>query len=237
MSGHDEAVGGPVQNVEFPSNGQTAHGYLALPPQGVGPGLVVVQEWWGLTTHMTAMVDRFAAEGYVALAPDLYGGATTHDRDEAARMLRELPPDRAARDLRGAVDFLLEHPRTVGDAVGVVGFCMGGGLALVLAAQEGDRVAAVVPFYGLPKVPGFDYRGLTAHVLGHYGELDTSITEEAVDEAAMLIGEATDRRPEIHFYPAGHAFMNDENPAGTYDPLQARTAWQRTLSFLWGYLG
>jgi carboxymethylenebutenolidase len=237
MSGPQGAPGGSAQNVTFPSNGGTAHGYLALPPQGVGPGLVVVQEWWGLTAHMTAMVDRFAAEGFVALAPDLYGGATTHDRAEAARMLAALPADRAARDLGGAVDLLLEHPQVVGDAVGVVGFCMGGGLALLLAAEEGDRVAAVVPFYGLPKIPGFAYRGLTAHVLGHYGEQDGSLTEKAVDDAAMLIGEATDRRPEIHFYPAGHAFMNDENLLGTYDPLQARIAWQRTLSFLWGHLG
>jgi len=230
-------MGGSRQNVTFPSNGRTAHGYLALPPTGTGPGLVVVQEWWGLTSHVASLVDRFAAEGFVALAPDLYGGTTTHDKAEAARLLREMPAERAAQDLRGAVDFLLERPQVAGDSVGVVGFCMGGGLALVLAAQEGDRVAAVVPFYGLPKHPGFDYRGLTAHVLGHFGEHDRSNPAAAVDEAAIRIGEATDRRPEIHFYPAGHAFMNDENPLGTYDALQARIAWQRTLSFLRGHLG
>ncbi|GAA0672888.1 dienelactone hydrolase family protein [Kitasatospora atroaurantiaca] len=230
-------MGGSRQNVTFPSNGRTAHGYLALPPTGTGPGLIVIQEWWGLTSHVASVVDRFAAEGFVALAPDLYGGTTTHDKAEAARLLREMPAERAAQDLRGAVDFLLEQPQVAGDSVGVVGFCMGGGLALVLAAQEGDRVAAVVPFYGLPKDPGFDYRGLTAHVLGHFGEHDRSNPVAAVDEAAIRIGEATDRRPEIHFYPAGHAFMNDENLIGTYDALQARIAWQRTLSFLRGHLG
>ncbi len=232
--------GGPRHDVTFPTgrpDGRPAHGYLALPPQGTGPGVVVIQEWWGLTSHIVAMADRFAAEGFVALAPDLYGGTTTHDRAEAARLQRELPMEQAARDLRGAVDVLLGHPAVVGDAVGVVGFCMGGGFALVLAAQEGDRVAAVVPFYGLPGDPDFEYRGLTAHVLGHYGELDRSIPAAAVDEAAIRIGEATDRRPEFHFYPAGHAFMNDENPRGQYDALQARTAWRRTLSFLWGHLG
>ncbi|MDH6580024.1 dienelactone hydrolase family protein [Kitasatospora sp. MAP5-34] len=230
-------MSGSRQNVTFPSNGGTAHGYLALPPSGVGPGLVVIQEWWGLTSHIAEMAERFAAEGFVVLAPDLYGGATTHDGAEAARLARELPVGRAVQDLRGAVDFLLDHPQTVGDSVGVVGFCMGGGFALALAAQEGERVAAVVPFYGLPRVPGYNYRGLTAHVLGHFAESDRSLPVEVVDEAATLIGEATDRLPEIHFYPAGHAFMNDENLLGTYDGLQARIAWQRTLSFLWGHLG
>jgi carboxymethylenebutenolidase len=198
---------------------------------------VVVQEWWGLAAHVAGMVDRFAAEGFVTLAPDLYGGTVTHYATEAARLLRELPAEQAAQDLRGAVDFLLAHPQVVGDSVGVVGFCMGGGFALVLATQEGDKVAAVVPFYGLPRNRDFDYRGLTAHVLGHFAEHDRANPVPAVDEAAIRIGEATDRRPEIHFYPAGHAFMNEENLNGTYDPLQAEIAWRRTLSFLRGYLG
>ncbi|MEU1421880.1 alpha/beta fold hydrolase [Kitasatospora sp. NPDC005751] len=229
--------GGSRQNVTFPSNGRQAHGYLARPERGVGPGLVVVQEWWGLTSHVAATADRFAAEGFTVLAPDLFGGATAHDSAEAARLKRELPVERAVVDLRGAVGYLLGLDGVVGDAVGVVGFCMGGGFALLLAAAEGDRVAAVVPFYGLPPDPDFDYRGLTAHVLGHYAEHDRSIPMAAVDEAAIRIGEATDVRPEIHFYPAGHAFMNDENRPGSYDPLQARTAWRRTLSFLRGHLG
>ncbi|MFE2107520.1 dienelactone hydrolase family protein [Kitasatospora sp. NPDC059463] len=229
--------GGSRQNVTFPSNGREAHGYLARPPLGVGPGLVVIQEWWGLTPYLAGVADRFAAEGFTVLAPDLFGGATTHDSAEAARLKRELPVERAVRDLRRAVDLLLGLDGVVGDAVGVVGFCMGGGFALLLATAEGDRVAAVVPFYGLPPDPDFEYRGLTAHVLGHYGEHDRAIPMAAVDEAAIRIGEATDVRPEIHFYPAGHAFMNEENLLGTYDPLQAEIAWRRTLTFLRGHLG
>ncbi|MFE9423871.1 dienelactone hydrolase family protein [Kitasatospora sp. NPDC006697] len=225
-----------AQNVTFSSSGKLAHGYLALPPQGTGPGLLVIQEWWGLTTHITSLADRFAAEGFLVLAPDLYGAEATHDPAVAAERKAALPVEGAVRDLAGAVDFLLEHPGIVGDAVAVAGFCMGGGFALRLAVQEGERVAAVVPFYGLPREPGFSYQGLTAHVLGHFGEHDSTIPVPVVDEAAMLIGEATDRRPEIHFYPAGHAFMNDENPRGTYDPLQAGIAWRRTLSFLRGHL-
>src|SRR5580704_9283610 len=92
----------PVQNVTFASNGGEAHGYLALPASGSGPGVIVIQEWWGLTSHIAHMADRLAGEGYVALAPDLYGGATTHDEGEALELLLELPVDRAARDLRGA---------------------------------------------------------------------------------------------------------------------------------------
>jgi Dienelactone hydrolase and related enzymes len=229
--------GSPRQNVSFPSNGSEAHGYLALPGAGSGPGLVVVQEWWGLTSHIAEMADRFAAEGFTVLAPDLYGGATTHDREEAARLLRALPVERAARDLRGAVDFLLGHTSVTGDSVGVVGFCMGGGFALVLAAQEGNRVAAAVPFYGLPRIPGYDYRGLTAQVLGHYAEQDTGNPMAAVDEATARIEAASGRKPEIHFYPAGHAFMNDENLLGTHDPEQAGIAWRRTLAFLRSTLG
>ncbi|WP_405007545.1 dienelactone hydrolase family protein [Kitasatospora purpeofusca] len=229
--------GGSRQNVTFPSGGRQAHGYLARPPQGVGPGLVVVQEWWGLTPYLADVADRFAAEGFTVLAPDLFGGATTHDSAEAARLERELPVERAVRDLGGAVDLLLGLDGVVGDAVGVVGFSMGGGFALLLAAAEGDRVAAAVPFYGLPPDPDFEYRGLTAHVLGHYGEHDRYLPMAAVDEAAIRIGEATDVRPEFHFYPAGHAFMNEENLLGTYDPLQAAIAWKRTLAFLWGHLG
>src|SRR5580704_5221752 len=122
----------PVQNVTFASNGGDVYGYLALPASGKGPGLIVIQEWWGLTTHMAQTADRLAAEGYVALAPDLYGGTTTHDEAEALQMLLELPVDRAVRDLRGAVDYLLSRDEMVGETVGVVGFCMGGSFALQL---------------------------------------------------------------------------------------------------------
>ena len=114
-------IANPVQNVTFASNGDEAYGYLSLPESGSGPGLIVIQEWWGLTTHMAQMADRFAAEGYVALAPDLYGGATTHDEAEALQLLLEIPVDKAARDLRGAVDYLLSRDEVVGETIGVVG--------------------------------------------------------------------------------------------------------------------
>jgi len=137
-------MGNSLQNVRFASNGGTAHGYLVVPEGGSGPGVVVIQEWWGLTSHIGDVANRLAAEGFVALAPDLYGGATTHDADEAGRLMQELPVDQAARDLGGAVDYLLASDAVTSSTVGVVGFCMGGGFALVLAAQQGDKIGAAV---------------------------------------------------------------------------------------------
>jgi carboxymethylenebutenolidase len=224
------------QNVTFPSNGSEAHGYLALPPSGSGPGLIVIQEWWGLTSHIASIVDRFAAEGFVALAPDLFGGTTTHDAEEAQRLMSELPEARAARDLSGAVDYLLDRPEVTGDAVGVVGFCMGGGFVLSLAAQGGRRIAAAVPFYGVvSELP--DFSNLTAAVLGHYGEKDDFIPLDNVREMEAKMTEQSGRAPDIRLYPAGHAFMNDENLLGTYDPEQAQIAWDRTVEFLRRELG
>ena len=136
----------PRQNVTFPRNGTQAHGYLAVPPGGSGPGVIVVQEWWGLDDHIVDICDRFAAEGFVALAPDLMGGRVAHDSDEAGEMMQKLPAEQAARDLGGAVDYLLGQDSVTSSTVGVVGFCMGGGFALMLAAQQGDRVTAAVPF-------------------------------------------------------------------------------------------
>ena len=221
----------PRQNVTFPSNGGEAHGYLALPESGRGPGLTVIQEWWGLTSHIASLVDRFAAEGFVALAPDLYGGSTTHDADEAGRLMQSLPPDQAARDLAGAVDYLLSRDDVQGDRVGVVGFCMGGAFVLNLAAQEGGKIAAAVAFYPVGATPE-DYAGLQAPVMAHFGEKDAFIPLDNSRDLVEKIKAGTGQEPEIHVYPAGHAFLNDENLLGTYDPGQAKLAWDRTVAFL-----
>ena len=227
----------PLQNVTFPSNGSTAHGYLALPESGSGPGLIVIQEWWGLVDHIADVTNRFAAEGFVALAPDLYGGATTHDAQEASELMQQLPVADAARDLAGAVDYLLAHDSVTSSTIGAVGFCMGGGFVLVLAAQQGDKIGAAVPFYGVPPAEPVDYAGLTAPVLGHYGEQDGGIPPEQVTELANTIERESGSRPQLHMYPAGHAFLNDANPLGTYDPEQAAIAWRRTTGFLHQQLG
>ncbi len=221
----------PRQNVEFPSNGGSAYGYLALPEAGSGPGVVVIQEWWGLTSHIADITDRFARAGFVALAPDLYGGATTHDAGEAGEMMSKLPVERATRDLAGAIDFLLGRDEVVGGSVGVVGFCMGGAFVLRMAAEQGAKVAAAVPFYPVGPLPE-DYAGLRAAVLAHFGDQDAFMDPNAAAALEASLRTGTPAEVKIVRYPAGHAFLNDENLLGTYDPEAAAAAWDATVAFL-----
>ena len=221
-----------LQNVTFASNGSTAHGYLSLPESGRGPGVVVIQEWWGLTDHIADVANRLAAEGFVALAPDLFGGATAHDADEATKLMQELPVQRAARDLGGAVDYLLGHDAVTSSKIGAVGFCMGGGFVLVLAAQQGDKIGAAVSFYGVLGEPYPSFEHLCAPVLGHFGDQDEMQSTDQVRELAATIERQSGHTPDFRFYPAGHAFFNDQNLLGTYDPDQAAKAWNATVSFL-----
>ena len=227
MTGHASR-----QNTSFPSGDGQAHGYLAVPPSGSGPAVVVIQEWWGLTDHIADVTDRLAAEGFVALAPDLFGGRTTHDAEEAGRLLSELPVDQAARDLGGAVDFLLGHEAVTSSTVGAVGFCMGGGFVLLLAVQQDGRVSAAVPYYGIgPAVPS-TFEGLTAAVQGHYGERDDFYPADDARAQAEQIRAESGAQVEFHFYDAGHAVHNDTNALGTYSPDDAALAWSRTVDFL-----
>lgn len=220
------------QNTTFPSGSGEAHGYLALPESGSGPGVIVIQEWWGLTDHIADVADRLAAQGFVALAPDLYGGRTAHDADEAGAMMMSLPMDQAARDLGGAVDFLLGHEAVTSSTVGAVGFCMGGGFVLMLAAQQGSRVSAAVPYYGVgPAVPQ-TYQGLTAAVQGHYGHKDDFYPAADAKAQAEQIRAESGAEVEFHFYDAAHAFHNDTNKLGTYSKQDAELAWSRTVDFL-----
>jgi len=222
----------PRQNVAFASNGSQAHGYLATPESGSGAGVIVIQEWWGLTDHIADITDRLAAEGFVALAPDLYGGSVAHDADEAGRLMTELPVDRAAQDLAGAVDYLLAQESVTSSTVGAIGFCMGGGFVLMLAAQQGDKVGAAVPFYGVgPAVPS-TYTGVTAAVQGHYGEQDDFYPVEQARAQEVQIRDESGSDVEFFYYPAAHAFHNDANRLGTYDEEQAKLAWGRAVSFL-----
>jgi carboxymethylenebutenolidase len=222
--------------IEFPSNGSADQGYLAIPTSGTGPGVVVIQEWWGLVPHIKDVCDRFAAAGFVALAPDLYRGRQVTEPDEAGKEMMALKMERAAQDMSGAVDEL--RRRCGQDSVGVVGFCMGGGLALVLATQRPDAVVACVAFYGVIPWPDAqpDYSQMRAAVLAHTAELDGFFGPEA---AATLEAQLKDLGVEaqFHLYPkVDHAFFNDTRPE-VYDAAASDLAWRRTLDFLGARLG
>jgi carboxymethylenebutenolidase len=221
--------------VSFASNGDTTEGYLALPGSGSGPGVMVVQEWWGLVPQIKQVCDSLAGEGFVALAPDLYRGdiAEHTEMDKANELMSTLPMDRAARDMGGAVDFLLAHPAVTSARIGVVGYCMGGMLALVVAAQQGDKIGAVAPFYGAPLGDGApEWSGLTAPARGHFAGNDDFFPPDAV---RALEGElkAMGKDVEFEIHPgAGHAFTNDANVFGTYDPELSAKLWKATVAFL-----
>jgi carboxymethylenebutenolidase len=223
------------QTVEFPSNGDTASGYLATPTSGTGRALLVIQEWWGLVPQIKRVCDRLAQEGFVALAPDLYHGehAEHTEMDKANELMQSLPPDRAARDMAGAIDYLLGHQAVQGNAVGVIGFCMGGMLALMIAALQSDKVAVAVPFYGAPlgdMAP--DWSGLTASVQGHFAENDDFFPPGPVKELEKEL-QGMGKDVEFIVYPnTGHAFGNEENALGTHDAAATETAWGRALAFL-----
>jgi carboxymethylenebutenolidase len=224
--------------IEFPSNGSTAGGYLAAPEGGSGPGVIVIQEWWGLVDHILRVCDRFAAEGFVALAPDLYHGQKVKvgEPDEAGKAMMAMKMDQAARDMSGAVDEL--QRRGSGEHVGVIGFCMGGGLALVLATQRPDAVAAVVPCYGIIPWPDAqpDYSKLSAAVLGHAAANDSSFTPEAADALADQL-RGLGKSVAIVVYPdAEHAFFNDDRPE-VYNEAAAQQLWERTVEFFATHLG
>jgi carboxymethylenebutenolidase len=228
----------PRQNVTFPSNGNEAHGYLATPPTGSGPGVIVIQEWWGLDSHIADVADRLAAEGFVALAPDLYGGKLAHNEDEAMQCLTSLDAQQAAKDLIGAVDFLLARDDVTGNQVGAIGFCMGGGFVLLLAAEAGDRIAAAVPYYGVgPGVENADLSRITADVQGHYGDQDAMFPAEQARAFEQKLRDQAKGEVTFYYYPAGHAFHDDEDKMGNYDKESAQQAWQRSLEFLRAKLG
>ena len=225
--------------VEFPGNGTTVGGYLAPAAEGAGLGLVVIHEWWGLVPHIRAVCDRLAAEGFTALAPDLYHGVTVPpgEPDEAAKAAMALDTEAAARDMSGAVDHLSAHPSVRGQGVGVVGFSIGGGLALWLATLRPDKVRAVVPFYGIPardRQP--DWSRLEAAVEGHFAEHDDTAGFEAATSLEKDLADL-DKEVRMFLYPGTvHAFFDDTRPE-VHDPDAARQAWIRTLEFLRAKLG
>ena len=225
--------------VTFASNGLDARGHLAIPEGGSGPGIIVLQEWWGLNDQIKGVADRLAGQGFVALAPDLYHGELAgHDEmDKAGQLMSELPPERAAKDMSGAVDFLADHEATTGDGVGAIGFCMGGLMTMMVSALRGDKVTAAMPFYGFPAPDGEpDWSSLSAVVRGHMASPDDFFTPEAAKALeAKLQGMGKDVEFTVH--EAGHAFMNETNAIGTYNQELADQVWPQVYEFFHAQLG
>ena len=217
------------QKIDFPSNGHTCQGYFAAPAKGKGAAVVVIQEWWGLVPHIEDVVNRFAGEGFTALAPDLYHGATTKSPDDAMKMLMELDAERAEKEIAAAGEYLLKRPECSSKTYGVVGFCMGGGLAQYAATKEDGKVGAAVSFYGGFKQVPFNWDNLTAPLLQICGEDDKNVTAEMRKRHELLTTKG--KKSELVVYPhAQHAFFNDARKE-VYNPEAAKDAWKRTLDF------
>lgn len=218
--------------VEFPSNGSTGSGYFAPAQGGSGPGVIVIQEWWGLVPHIKDVVDRFAAEGFSAIAPDLFRGESTTEPDEAGKLMMTLNLEQAAKDMRGAIAFLKSQESVTSERMGVTGFCMGGGLALMLAAQEPDDIGACVPFYGL--IPWEqaepDWSRVSAPIRGHYAENDAFFGPDKVAALQSKLDELG-KDAVLTVHPGvEHAYFNDDRPE-VHDPETARGCWDDTIRF------
>ena len=226
-----------AETVEFASNGNSASGYLARPSSGSGPGLIVVQEWWGVDGSLKQTADRLAEAGFVALVPDLYHGEVAgHDEmDKAAQLMQSLPPDRAARDMSGAVDFLASHDAVTGDGIGAVGFCMGGMLTWILAANRPDKYRKVVGDAASFTEP--DWSKLDASVHGHMAENDDFFGPEGAKALEAKLRDM-DKDVTITVHPGtGHAFMGPHNALGTLDEDLANELWPQVTAFLHDKLG
>lgn len=223
-----------TQMINFPSNGQTTPGFLAQPGDGdKHPGLVVIQEWWGLVPHIMDVCERFAHQGYTALAPDLYHGEAATEPDEARKLAMDMDRDRAVKEILAAIRYLQSLKAVSPKKIGVIGWCMGGGLTIAAAAESSD-VGACVVFYG-----GFRdasiAKDIKAPLLGLYAEHDHGISVDMVHSFDREL-EAHHVPHEIHIYPGTvHAFFNDARPT-TYHPDAAKNAWKKTLAWLDKYL-
>jgi len=212
------------ERVTFPSNGHTCNGYLA----GQGPGVVVIQEWWGLVPHIEDIVDRLAGAGFCAIAPDLYHGKTTKSPDEAGRLLMELDSERAEKEIAAAGQYLLTRPECTSKKYGVVGFCMGGALAQLTALNDPEHVGAAASFYGgFKKVP-MDWEKLSAPLLLIYAGKDKSVPAEKGRELEQKL-KGLGKDVEVVVYEGtNHAFFNDARPE-VYDADASADAWRRTV--------
>jgi carboxymethylenebutenolidase len=225
-----------MPDIEFPTTSGgartgSAPGYLAVPAGERGPATIVLQEWWGLEEHIRSICDRFAAEGFFALAPDLFRGESTTQPSEAEQKLMALSMEQAEQDMCGAAEYLRSEPGVEGAGVASVGFCLGGGLSVWAAASCPNIAAAVSYYYVMPHGKP-DFAKIKGPVLGHFGTADQFVP---LDAAKALESEMSDAGVDVtfeYYEGAGHAFFNDLDRLGTYDEALAQRSWERTVDFL-----
>ena len=225
--------------VQYPSGNVTMKAFVAASnTRERRPTVIVIQEWWGLTDHIKDIARRFAAEGYVAIAPDLYsrlGHALTTDAGEAGKLMNTLKQEDGLNDLNATVAYLKSVPEVDGARIGVTGFCMGGSYALMLPCVNSE-IKAAAPFYGQVPNPDAPLQKLACPVLYIYGEDDGWITKADVQRLAAAL-KKYNKPGEIKTYPgAPHAFFRDTDPS-VYRPEAARDAWARAKAFFKQHLG
>lgn len=220
--------------IEFQENGRSLKAYLSVPPAGEGKPLIVLQEWWGLVEHIKEVCDRFAAEGFLAMAPDLYGGEKAEGPDSAGRLMMSLKIEETAKDLAAATKFLSQHENASSNKVGLLGFCMGGQLAL-LGASVSSNVGAVVDFYGIHPNVQLDYSKIQVPVLGIFAEKDEFVPLEKAKDLEKNLS-AQNSQVDFHYFKgAQHAFFNDSRPE-VFNADAAKKAWDLSLQHLREYL-
>jgi carboxymethylenebutenolidase len=220
-------------------DGKMVEGYAAEPLGKPGaPGIVIIQEWWGVNQQIRGVADRLAAAGYLALVPDLYRGKCTVEAEEAHHLMTGLNfGDAASQDIRGAVQFL----KARGNKVGITGFCMGGALTL-LALCMAPEVDAAVVWYGCPPLEYLDAAKIKAPLQAHWATQDEFFPIATVDKLQEKL-EAAHVRFEFYRYLAHHAFANETAvgphriPQTQYDPVWSEQAWDRTSRFFGRWLG
>ncbi len=215
--------------IEYPRNGRKVSAYLATPPgAGPFPAVIVIQEWWGLNAHIRDVAERYAREGYVSLAPDLYHGKVTDDPNEAGKLMGALNRDEAIKDLIAGAHSLKSQKTVRAGQIGVTGFCMGGSFALLLPCKT-TEIRAAVPYYGeIPDEAAL--QALACPALYIYGDADFWITRDDVRRLENAL-KKYNKPGEVKIYPgAPHAFFNDTRK-DVYRPKEAQDAWQRTLGF------
>lgn len=224
-------------SVSFGGNGGSVDGYLAKPSDGQKhPGVVLIQEWWGIEDHIKELAERLAREGYVVLAPDLYHGKVTDEPDEAGKAMMALNMDAAVQEIGKGIDYLKGRDDVRTDKIGVVGFCMGGLLAWMTAERQAGAVQAVASFYGAGYQPRpEDIAQVSAPALVVWGGKDGSIPPEAREHIATLLQQQNKTHKTLLYPNAGHAFMNDKH--GDLEPQSAQQAWGELLAWFRQYLG